>query len=80
MQIVFGAMIHAGQVCMATETAIVVESAHDAFVAELKKVAEGELAKEPFEIAAQVGVDKLKSLVKDAEGKVRRVWHRMCYR
>ncbi len=63
-------MIHAGQVCMATETAIVVESAYDAFVAEVKKIAEGDLAKEPLEIAAQVGVDKLKALVKDAEGKV----------
>ncbi len=71
-QIVFGALMHAGQICMSTERIIVVESVADKLIEELRIISEGDLKDlGSLELASDVGVGKMRRLVDDAVEKVR---------
>ncbi|KAJ9114874.1 hypothetical protein QFC20_001246 [Naganishia adeliensis] len=68
--IVFGSLLHSGQICMSSERVIVVESVADKLVHEIQEIAKNELpALGHMELASKVGVEKMERLVDDALSK-----------
>ncbi|KAJ9122167.1 hypothetical protein QFC24_004395 [Naganishia onofrii] len=68
--IVFGALLHSGQICMSTERVVVVESVADKLVEEIQAIAKNELpALGHMELASKLGVEKMDRLVNDALSK-----------
>lgn len=68
--IILGAWMHQGQICMSTEKAIVLAPIYDAFVAKCKQVAtDSGILHSPLGHTIPAGARKAKDLVEDATGK-----------